>query len=181
MQWILKVEKIVALIARSCGVIATLAMLLMLFNVFYDVVMSSAFNKVSIASQELEWHLFAISFMFAIPYAIHTNSHVRIDILSERWPDRRKAWINLFCTVLFIWPPCVLVIFYGHDFALGAFSMGEGSGDPGGLPHRWLIKSVIPATFVLIAIASLSYITGALKVLYFGERYPEQKSEDHLA
>lgn len=181
MRWIVRIERIVALIARLCGGLAALAMVLMLLNVFYDVIMRYAFSQVSIAAQEMEWHLFAVSFMLAIPYAIHTNSHVRIDILSERWTDRRKAWINLFGTVLFLWPPCVLIIFFGTDFAFGAFTMGEGSGDPGGLPQRWIIKSVIPLTFVLVAIVSLSYITQALRVLCFGERYPEHNSEDHLA
>lgn len=177
MQWILRLEQCVALIARACGGVAITALILMLLNVFYDVLMRYAFSEVSIAMQELEWHLFALCFMFGVPYAIQHNSHVRVDILYENWPDRRKAWINLFGTLIFIWPPCVLIAFYGYDFTLGALSMQEGSGNPGGLSYRWLIKASIPVTFILIAIVSLSYLTQALKVLCFGQRYPAHTEE----
>ena len=50
-------------ITQLSGAIACVAMILMLFNVFYDVIMRYAFNDVSIGMQELEWHLFALVFL----------------------------------------------------------------------------------------------------------------------
>lgn len=162
MTFLLKLDNWLAGFARLCGILACIAMILLLLNVFYDVVMRYAFNDVSIAMQELEWHLFSAVFLLGIPYAIRENSHVRVDILYDRWSLKTQALINLFGALVFVLPFAGLVTYYSLDFAFDAFQMGEGSGDPGGLPARWLIKSLIPFSFIMIAIASFGIITSAL-------------------
>lgn len=162
-------------ITRLCGILAAAAMILLLLNVFYDVVMRYGFNDVSIGMQELEWHLFSCVFLLGIPYAIQQNAHVRVDIFYDRWQDQTKAWVNLIGTLVLILPFIVIVTVYSYDFAYEAYDMGEGSGDPDGLPHRWIIKGLIPTSFVLIGMASLGMITGALKVLIGKESYPSTK------
>ncbi len=175
MPLILLLDRFFAHITRLCGVLAALAMILMLFNVFYDVVMRYAFNDVSIGMQELEWHLFACVFLLGTPYALATNGHVRVDILYDRWQDQTKAWVNLLGCLIFILPFVLIVSYYAYDFAYEAYDMGEGSGDPGGLPHRWIIKSLIPLSFILIGLASLGMITQALRVIIGKESYPKHK------
>ncbi len=162
-------------ITRLCGMLAATAIILLLVNVFYDVVMRYGFNDVSIGMQELEWHLFSCVFLLGIPYAIQQNAHVRVDIFYDRWQDQTKAWINLLGTLILILPFITLVTYYSVDFAYESYEMGENSGDPGGLPHRWLIKGLIPASFILIGLASLSMITQALRVLIGKEPYPNNK------
>ncbi|WP_369808617.1 TRAP transporter small permease subunit, partial [Oleiphilus sp. HI0132] len=72
---ILALDTLFKSIARLCGVLSASAMLLLLINVFYDVVMRYGFNDVSIGMQELEWHLFSCVFLLGIPYAIQENAH----------------------------------------------------------------------------------------------------------
>lgn len=155
-------------------------MVLLLLNVFYDVVMRYAFNDVSIGMQELEWHLFSCVFLLGTPYAMQRDGHVRVDIFYERWSDRTKAWVNIFGVVFFILPFTFLVSYFGHGFTIEAYEIGEGSGDPGGLPHRWIIKSLIPISFVLMGLASLGMITKAIKVLALGDSYTSENKE-HLS
>tara|TARA_R110002072_G_scaffold140765_9_gene285251 strand:- start:13542 stop:14084 length:543 start_codon:yes stop_codon:yes gene_type:complete len=162
MPLLLKLDHCFANLARLCGVLAGIAMILLLFNVFYDVVMRYAFNDVSIGMQELEWHLFSAVFLLGIPYAIRENNHVRVDILYDRWSVKTQAFINLFGSFVFILPFVVLVTYYSMSFAFDAYEMGEGSGDPGGLPFRWIIKSLIPLSFIMMGLASLGMITSAL-------------------
>ncbi len=176
---LLKLDASFNFLARICGALAAIATLLLVLNVFYDVVMRYAFNEVSIALQELEWHLFSVAFLLGIPYALLENSHVRVDILYERWSAKTQAWVNLFGTLFFILPFIILVSYYGFNFAMDAFNMGEGSGDPGGLPHRWLIKSMIPVSFVLIGFASLGLITRSLLCL-MNIRVEPQHNSSHL-
>ena len=64
----------------AMGYMCVLLMLLMVANVFYDVLMRYFFNDVSIGMQELEWHLFAAMFMFGIGYTLKEDGHVRVDI-----------------------------------------------------------------------------------------------------
>tara|TARA_R110002167_G_scaffold119772_3_gene297323 strand:- start:2305 stop:2847 length:543 start_codon:yes stop_codon:yes gene_type:complete len=165
MPLILKLDHCFAMLARLCGMLACTAMILLLFNVFYDVVMRYAFNDASIAMQELEWHLFSAVFLLGIPYAMHENSHVRVDIFYDAWSEKTQAYINLFGTIIFILPFVVLVTYYSISFAFNAYEIGEGSGDPGGLPYRWIIKSLIPFSFMMMGLASLGLITRALLIL----------------
>jgi TRAP-type mannitol/chloroaromatic compound transport system permease small subunit len=162
MSLLLKLDQCFASLARLCGALACMAMILLLLNVFYDVVMRYAFNDVSIAMQELEWHLFSVVFLLGIPYAIRENSHVRVDILYDRWSEQTQALVNLFGAIFFVLPFVILVIYFSIQFAFDAYQMNEGSGDPGGLPYRWLIKSLIPFSFTMMALASLGIITSAL-------------------
>lgn len=167
-------------VTQLCGALAGMAMILLLLNVFYDVVMRYAFNDVSIGMQELEWHLFSCVFLLGIPYAMQRDGHVRVDIFYERWADRTKAWINLAGAVFFILPFIILVSYYAYSFTLEAYELGEGSGDPGGLPHRWIIKSVIPISFILMGFAGLGMITKACKVIWMNDRYNDEPKE-HLS
>lgn len=167
-------------ITLACGWVACVAMILLLCNVFYDVIMRYAFNDVSIGMQELEWHLFAVVFLLGTPYAMQKDGHVRVDIFYDLWRDRTKAWINLFGSAVFIMPFVVLVTWYGYDFARESYDLGEGSGDPGGLPHRWIIKASIPLSFLLMGIAGLGMAVQALRVLIGGEHYPRAPRE-HLS
>lgn len=159
------IDKFCVKVTSACGVLACLAMILMLFNVFYDVVMRYAFNDVSIGMQELEWHLFATVFMLGTPYAMQRDGHVRVDIFYDTWSEHRKALINLVGAVVFVMPFVVLVTYYGTEFSYNAFQMGEGSGDPGGLPHRWIVKSLIPVSFALMGIAGIGMMTKAILVM----------------
>ena len=129
-----------------------LLMLLMIANVFYDVVMRYFFNNVSIGMQELEWHLFAAMFMFGIGYTLKENGHVRVDIFYETLSPRMQIYIDILSALVFALPITLIVAYYGYSYALDAYQLGEGSPDPGGLPYRWIIRSVVPLANVFLLI-----------------------------
>lgn len=181
MRWIIRLDDGLALFSRICGWIACAAMILMALNVFYDVVARYLFNEVSIGMQEMEWHLFSVVFLLGIPYALRTDGHVRVDVFYARWSNRTKAWINLIGALVFVVPFAYLIGHYGYGFALDSWQMGESSGDPGGLPHRWVIKAVIPLTAVFIGIAGLNMATFAIRVLAGDREYESEHSGEGLA
>jgi TRAP-type mannitol/chloroaromatic compound transport system permease small subunit len=142
--------KLIDLVGAFCA----LLMFLMLLNVFYDVIMRYLFDDVSIGMQELEWHLFAAMFMFGIGYTLKEDGHVRVDVFYDNFSPKVKAWINILGSLLLALPITLLILYYGYGYALEAYEMNEGSADPGGLPHRWIIRSVIPvsSSFVLLCL-----------------------------
>ncbi|WP_372971965.1 TRAP transporter small permease subunit, partial [Marinobacter sp.] len=103
------------------------------------------------------------------------------DVLYTRWSDKTKAWINFIGAFIFIIPFSYLIWNYGYEFAVESYSMGEGSGDPGGLPHRWIIKSVIPISAVFTAIAGLNMATHALRVMSGEKTYEAKHGAEGLA
>lgn len=43
--------------------------------------------------------------------------------------------------------------------------MGEGSANPGGLPHRWIIRSVIPVSSIYLLVCLLYVVLNQIKSL----------------
>lgn len=66
--------------------------------------------------------------------------------------------------VAFILPISLLVGLSSIGNAQEAFLSNEMSGDPGGLPHRWVVKALIPLSFLLLIITSFGYFIKNLNV-----------------
>lgn len=164
-MFLLRLEQTIGRFSDLLGKIAAILFVLMLFNVFYDVVARYLFNSVSIGMQELEWHLFAAMFMLGIPYTLKAGGHVRVDLIYDRLSLRGKAWVDLICTLTLLLPFTGLVAWYGFDFAREAFQLGEGSGDPGGLPYRWVVKSVIPFAMAFNFISGIGLMLRSINTL----------------
>ena len=75
------------------------------------------------------------------------------------------AWINIFGTLILLLPFSILITNYGISFTMEAYELGESSGDPGGLPYRWLIKSVIPFSFIAISLSGIGLILKSIITL----------------
>jgi TRAP-type mannitol/chloroaromatic compound transport system permease small subunit len=124
--------------------------------VFTDVVMRYLFKTSYVFTQELEWHLFAFIFLIGAGYTLRHDGHVRVDIVYQHLGPKGQAWINLVGVLVLLLPGCLLVIITSWKFVLNAWSVLEGSPDPGGIPLRFLIKSCIPIGFALLLLQGLS-------------------------
>jgi TRAP-type mannitol/chloroaromatic compound transport system permease small subunit len=159
---LLRTEQLLDRFSNAIGAFSAVLLLLLIANVFYDVIMRYLFNDVSIGMQELEWHLYSMIFLFGVAYTLKADGHVRVDVIYEGLSVRKRAIIDILGTVLFLWPFCFLVAGYGIGFAQEAYAIGEMSGDPGGLPHRWIIKGMISLSFACVLISSVGFVLRAL-------------------
>ncbi|EEX66572.1 C4-dicarboxylate ABC transporter [Vibrio metoecus] len=166
MRSLIYIERMFNRLSDLLGWISSILFILLVVNVVYDVIMRYAFNDVSIAFQELEWHLFAAVFLLGIPYAIKAGGHVRVDIFYERLSLKAQAVIDILGTLFFLLPFCLLVAYFGIDFAKESYELGETSGDPGGLPYRWLIKSMISVSFIFMTISGLGLLIHSLNKMF---------------
>lgn len=162
------------------GWIAGFLNLVMLANVFYDSIMRYFFRTGSIAMQELEWHLFSVVFLFGMAYCLKEDGHVRVDILYDHFSPRWQAVVNIAGTLLFLLPLSVLIIegsiWYVHE----SYTLNEISGDPGGLTHRWLIKAVIPASFVFLIVSACGFVIRNIRIFRGLEPPPAHHLEDDV-
>ena len=177
---LLRLEQLFDRFSDVMGWIAGALNLVMLLNVFYDAIMRYFFSSGSIALQEMEWHLFAMVFLFGIAYALKEDGHVRVDVLYERFSPRWKAIVNIGGTVLLLLPLSVMVVEGSVWYVQEAFNSGEVSGDPGGLPYRWLIKLVIPASFVFRIVSATGFVIHNINVFLGVVDPPERRIENEI-
>lgn len=153
----LKLEKIFDKFADIIGAITAITMVLMIVNVFYDVITRYLFRTSSIAMQEMEWHLFSIIILLGVSYTLKEDGHVRVDIIYDKLSQRKKAMINMLGAVIFILPIALLVGISSIDNATHSFMSMEKSGDPGGLHYRWAVKALIPLSFLMLIITTIGF------------------------
>jgi len=153
--------------------------LAMVVIVFADVISRYVFRVTSGAMQELEWYLFGTLYLLAAGYTLLHDEHVRVDILSSKLSPRRRAALDFVLFWVFFFPSCLLVIYTAWPFVKSAWSVWEGSPDPGGLPLRWLLKSMIIVGFVLLLLQGVSQ---TIKSFYWAmgwESPPRPPAEVH--
>ncbi|MDQ7782221.1 MAG: TRAP transporter small permease subunit [Desulfomonilaceae bacterium] len=129
--------------------------LLMLVTV-YDVLMRYIFRATSVKFMDIETNLYILNFMLAAGWTLIHDGHVRVDLVYARLDQKKKAWINIFGSLVFCVPFCILVIWTSWPYVLDSWRVLEGSPDPGGLPGTFLIKTSIPVTFFLLGMQAVS-------------------------
>ena len=145
---------------------AWLSVILMAVIVF-DVTLRHWFVVGSTQLQELEWHLHGALFLLCLGWAYSRGAHVRIELLSDRWSARRRAWVELAGCTLFLLPYVTMLLIYGGDYVAISFAYEEASASPTGLTNRWIIKGVMILGVALLGLAgtarfleAIVYLTG---------------------
>lgn len=129
--------------------------------------------------QEMEWHLHAALFLLCLGFGYVRNSHVRIEVLRERFSTPTKAWLELIGTVFFLVPFACVVLWYSISFAERSFDNNEISAAMTGLSHRWIIKSFLPVGMVLLLIASFAVILR--NIVYLEGEGADKKTAQNMA
>jgi len=105
--------------------------------------------------QELEWHLISPIALIGMCYALRHNDHVKVDIFYDKFRTETRNFVDLLAALALI-VTSVLIIDFSVGFVGQAYFVDEGSPDPGGLPHRWLLRSFIPVSFAILAMQAVS-------------------------
>lgn len=158
-------DRLEAIVRAVAGVALWLWALLVAVIVF-AVTLRYVFGRGSIMLEEIQWHIYGVGFILGLSYGLVEDRHVRIDVLAERWPLRRRAWMELFGLGLFLIPFCLAVIVEAVPFVLRSWQLGEISAAPDGLPHRWIPKSFIIWGFGLLLLAATARLLRVLALLF---------------
>ena len=136
-------EKIIKKIGDICSWLSFILVILISLDVFLRYV----FNFSSASLYELEWHMFAVIFMVGSSLTLQKDEHVRVDVFYNKFSDKGKNIINLIGNIIFLLPFSLIIFYTSIPFVEDSFKILESSPDPGGLPFRFLIKSIIPYHF----------------------------------
>ena len=132
------------------------------------------FNNALVELEELTWHLYAVAFMFGIAYCISNDSHIRVDLVHMNLSRRKQHIIEILGILLLLLPFLIIILHHSFEWVADSSRVDEHSSSPTGLPHRWIIKGFVPASFALMLIATLArLIQEVLLLLHIGKE-PEE-------
>lgn len=104
---------------------------------------------------ELQWYLYSLVFFLAFSVILKQNENVRVDFFYANWDARRQAKWNLFGTIFYLFPFCLLVIYQTINPVVSSWRVREMSPDPSGLP-RYPLKTMIIVAAVLLLLQGIS-------------------------
>ena len=140
-------------VTRIAGRLAMWLVLLMAFVQFSVVILRYVFGLNFIFMQEGVTYMHGAVFLLAGGYTLLTDDHVRVDIFYRGAAPRRKALIDFLGTYLLLFPISLLILWTATGYVGNSWAVGEGSNEQSGIPALFLLKSLIPAFAVLMAMA----------------------------
>ena len=139
--------------------------LLLALTGFLVVVMRYVFNSGWIWMQESLTWMHSLVFMLGAAYTLKHDEQVRVDVIYRGLSDRRRAFIDLTGTVLFLLPLCGYIFYESLPYLLSSWSVGERSREASGLPALYLLKAILPLMAALLIFQGLAQILRSLTIL----------------
>jgi TRAP-type mannitol/chloroaromatic compound transport system permease small subunit len=119
--------------------------------------------------QELEWHLISPIALIGMSYALRHDDHVKVDIFYDKFRVETQNFVDLLASLSLI-VISIIIIDFSIGFVGQAYFIDEGSPDPGGLPHRWLLRSFIPVGFAILTMQSVSNLLKTVALIFRWQR-----------
>jgi TRAP-type mannitol/chloroaromatic compound transport system permease small subunit len=181
---LLRVADWLEILPRRCLQIAAWMMVLMVAAIVFEVITRRMRVEVPIFTSvrllELQWHFHVTLFMLCLAYGYLRNAHVRIDMAVSGLSARTRAWIELIGLLVLFLPFVAMLTRWGYVFWEASWRLNEASDNPSGLPHRWLIKPVMPIGAALLIMAGICNML-RLVVFLFGPPSEAQRADPVLA
>ena len=155
--------KIIDNITKYVSYLTAFILASLVLLVVFDATSRYLFSEGSTALQELEWHFFDVVILLSIAYTLRNNAHVRVDIFYDKFSPKLKAFVNIIAFAFFVLPLSFLIVYIGIGFVELSFVQHEASSDPGGLKYRWIVKSLMPLAFMLLAMQAFKELLSDIK------------------
>ena len=165
-----KICKVLNAFVFKVGTVISWLSIALILVVLLQVLLRYLFSINLMQLDELQWHLYATIIMFGLSYSMVNHSHVRVDILRIRFSPKLQRKIEIFGILILMIPFILIVIKYGIDLTDEALRINERSSSPEGLPYRWIVKSVMPISFSLLLVASISRLIRHVTYLLKGSK-----------
>jgi len=141
--------------SELAGRLAAWLALALVALVFGLVAVRYLFNIGSVAAQEAVLWLHGALFLLALSYALKHGAHVRVDVFSQRWSARTRAWVECAGIALLLVPLCLFLLWVSFDYVAASWSQREGSNSDG-LPGWYLVKTLIPLSTALLLLQAIA-------------------------
>lgn len=122
------------------------------------VILRYGFSIGSILAQESVIYMHGALFLLGAAYTLKSGAHVRVDIFYRSFSDTTRAWINSVGGIVFLLPLCVFIAASSWNYVGESWAMRESSAEPGGIPAVFILKTLIPAAAINLALQGLAEV-----------------------
>ncbi len=155
MAGLLALSHVIDRVSWFAGIVASWFVFLACMISAGNAVSRYLFSASSNAWLEIQWQLFAGTFLLGAAWVFKLNEHVRVDLFYGSRSERAKLWIDVFGLIVFYFPAILTILFMAWPFFTTSFRSGEVSSNAGGL-ILWPVKMLLPLGFGLLVLQGLS-------------------------
>ncbi|MBX9824753.1 MAG: TRAP transporter small permease subunit [Xanthobacteraceae bacterium] len=156
-----RIDRLNAAIGRA----AAWACLFVVAVQFAVVVLRYMFGHGSIWLSESIIYAHAAMFMLAAAWTLAAGGHVRVDVFYADASPRTKARVDLCGSVLLLLPFMAVLAWFAWPYVARSWAIFERSRETSGIPAVFLLKTLIPAFALLMALQGVSQAIKAANVL----------------
>ncbi len=156
---------------RKTAAVACLLCLPLIGVMAYEVVARYVFLKPTSWAYDLTWMLYGALVFLGGGYTLLEGSHVRVDVVYSRFPDRIKALVEVICHIILFFPITFILVRYSYMLAQKAWVLGERSPFALWKPLTGPIKTVMFIGLVLLLLQGIVEFSKHLRILVKGGSY----------
>ncbi len=155
MIYLLSVARFIDNVNEKIGLTISWALLIAVLICSGNAIIRYSLNLSSNAWLEIQWYLFGSIFLLASSYTLKRNEHVRIDVISSKFPKKVRIYVDIFGFIFFLLPASLLILYLSIPYAFESILNQELSSNAGGL-ILWPAKILIPIGFLLLSFQGIS-------------------------
>jgi TRAP-type mannitol/chloroaromatic compound transport system permease small subunit len=156
-----RIDRLTTAIGRAAAWLALVIVVLQ----FALVVARYVFGLGSIWLTETVVYANAALFLLAAAWTLSAGGHVRVDVFYAHATARRRALIDLIGALVLLLPFALVLLWLSAPYAARSWDVLERSQESSGLPFVYLLKTLIPAFAVLMALQGVSQAIRAAAAL----------------
>jgi TRAP-type mannitol/chloroaromatic compound transport system permease small subunit len=166
-----KFIKVVDAISDWSGKLLGLLVLPLVGGLVYEVFARYLFNAPTVWAYEVTYMLYGAIFMLGAAYTLYKKSHIRTDILYNKWTPRQKGIADAIMYLFLFFPGIVLFLILGCDYAWHAWEIAERSDSSPWRQPIYPFKMAIPLSAFLLLLQGVSEFLKALYSARHGRTY----------
>jgi len=164
-----KVLNTIDSISEKSGQIAKWFLPACLAVVFYDVAARYLFDAATIWAYDMAYFFYAANFLLAGAYVLRHHSHIRVDLIYNRFSLRGKAIADV-CFYIVITIPLIAIVTYASIlFAIDSWMCWETSMYTVWHPPVYPIKTVIAIAYILLLLQAIADFIRYLRMAVKGD------------
>lgn len=144
--------KYVSTVSDWAGRVAGWMIPILMIIVAYDVVKRYVFNAATSWAFDFSWMLYGASFILGGAYVLFHKSHIRVDVILNRFAPQTKGILELVFMAVLLLPLSVVLTWSGINAAIRSWTLKELSEYAVFHTPLYPIKTIVPIAFFLLGL-----------------------------